>query len=98
MLTNDRRCTCEIKARIAMAKAAFNKRRTNHQQMQKETFIINRNTLLRISTLPGHLQGERFCYPYTKVAFLSENVLLTAYCVVFGNNAVRSQQHILTQL
>jgi hypothetical protein len=27
MLTNDRRCTCEIKSRIAMAKAAFNKKR-----------------------------------------------------------------------
>ena len=28
MLTNDRRCTCEIKSRIAMAKAAFNKKKT----------------------------------------------------------------------
>jgi hypothetical protein len=28
VLTNDRRCTCEIKARIAMAKAAFNKKKT----------------------------------------------------------------------
>ena len=27
ILTNDRRCTCEIKCRIAMAKAAFNKNR-----------------------------------------------------------------------
>ena len=27
MLTNDGRCTCEIKSRIAKAKAAFNKRR-----------------------------------------------------------------------
>jgi hypothetical protein len=27
MLTNGGRCTCEIKSRIAMAKAAFNKRR-----------------------------------------------------------------------
>jgi len=27
MLTNDRRCTCEIKPRIAMAKAAFSKKR-----------------------------------------------------------------------
>jgi len=26
MLTNDGRCTCEIKSRIAMAKAAFNKK------------------------------------------------------------------------
>jgi len=28
ILTNKRRCTCEIKCRIAMAKAAFNKKRT----------------------------------------------------------------------
>ena len=27
MLTNDGRCTCEIKSRIAMTKAAFNKKR-----------------------------------------------------------------------
>jgi hypothetical protein len=27
MLTNDGRCTCEIKSRIAVAKAAFNKKR-----------------------------------------------------------------------
>jgi hypothetical protein len=27
MLTEDGRCTCEIKSRIAMAKAAFNKKR-----------------------------------------------------------------------
>ena len=27
MLTNDGRCTCEIKCRIAMTKAAFNKKR-----------------------------------------------------------------------
>jgi hypothetical protein len=28
MLTNDGRCTCEIKSLIAMAKAAFNKKKT----------------------------------------------------------------------
>ena len=28
ILTNNGRCTCEIKYRIAMAKAAFNKKRT----------------------------------------------------------------------
>ena len=28
MLTKDGRCTCEIKSRIAMAKAAFNKKKT----------------------------------------------------------------------
>jgi hypothetical protein len=28
ILTNDGRCTCEIKCRLVMAKAAFNKKRT----------------------------------------------------------------------
>jgi hypothetical protein len=28
MLINDGRCTCEIKSRIAMAKAAFSKKKT----------------------------------------------------------------------
>ena len=28
ILTNDGRCTCEIKSRIAMAKTAFNKKKT----------------------------------------------------------------------
>jgi hypothetical protein len=38
--------------------------------MDKESFIIYRNTLLHVSILLGHLQGE-FCYPYTKVALYS---------------------------
>jgi hypothetical protein len=28
MVTNDARCTCEIKSRVAMARAAFNKKKT----------------------------------------------------------------------
>jgi hypothetical protein len=39
--------------------------------MHKESFIINRNTLLYVSNLLGHLQGELFCYRYTKVALCS---------------------------
>jgi hypothetical protein len=35
--------------------------------MHKEILIISRNTLLYVSTLLGHLQGELFCYHYTKV-------------------------------
>jgi hypothetical protein len=31
---------------------------TNHQQIHKESFIINRNTLLHVSILRNHLQGE----------------------------------------
>jgi hypothetical protein len=30
----------------------------NHQQMHKESFFINCNTLLHVSTLLGHLEGE----------------------------------------
>jgi hypothetical protein len=44
---------------------------TNHQQVHKESFITNRNTFLHVSTLLGHLQGELFCYCYTKVALYS---------------------------
>jgi hypothetical protein len=39
--------------------------------MHKESFTIIRNTLLHVSTLLGHLQGELFCYRYTKVALYS---------------------------
>jgi hypothetical protein len=39
--------------------------------MHKESFIINRNTLLHVSTLLGHLQGELFRYSYTRVALYS---------------------------
>jgi hypothetical protein len=33
MITNDARCTCEIKSRIAMAKAAFNQKKTFYQDI-----------------------------------------------------------------
>jgi hypothetical protein len=33
VITNDARCTCEIKSRIAMAKAAFNRKKILHQQI-----------------------------------------------------------------
>jgi hypothetical protein len=53
--------------------------------MHKESFIINRNTFLHVSTLLGHLQGERFVIVTLMLHLqLSENVLLTVYCVVFG--------------
>jgi hypothetical protein len=32
MITNDERCTCEIKSWIVTPKAAFNKKKTLHQQ------------------------------------------------------------------
>jgi hypothetical protein len=39
-------------------RALYRTKNTNHQQMHKENFIINRNTVLHVSTLLGHLQGE----------------------------------------
>jgi hypothetical protein len=56
---------------IVQLKTILKYKNTNHQQMHKESFIINRNTLLHVSTLLGHLQGELFCYRYTKVALYS---------------------------
>jgi hypothetical protein len=35
MLTNDGRCTCENKSRIAMAKAAFNKKKTLEDYLER---------------------------------------------------------------
>jgi hypothetical protein len=45
---------------------------TNHQQMHKERFIINCNTLLHVSTLLGHLQGELFVIVTLRLRFIVE--------------------------
>jgi hypothetical protein len=45
---------------------------TNHQQMHKEGFIINCNTLLLVSTLLGHLQGELFVIVTLRLHFTFE--------------------------
>jgi hypothetical protein len=45
---------------------------TNHQQMHKESFIINRNTLLNVSTLLGHLQEELFVIVTLRLHFIVE--------------------------
>jgi hypothetical protein len=60
---------------------------TNHQQLHKDSFIINPNTLLHVSTLLGHLQGELFCYHHTKFALYSWVRMCCWLCtggVVFG--------------
>jgi hypothetical protein len=79
---------------------------TNHQQMQTQSFIINCNTLLHVSTLLGHLQGELFvivtlyssvrmcCWLCTEWTLCGPGPRVHAS----KNNAVHSQQHILTQL
>jgi hypothetical protein len=60
-----------IKFNVFRVRVLVSYKNTNHQQMHKESFIINRNTLLHVSTLLAHLQGEIFCYRYTKVALCS---------------------------
>jgi hypothetical protein len=41
-------------------------------KMHKESFIINRNTLLHVSTLLGHLQGELFVISTLRLHFIVE--------------------------
>jgi hypothetical protein len=50
----------------------YNIQNTNHQQMHKESFIINRNTLLHVSTLLVHLQGEFFVIFTLRLHFIVE--------------------------
>jgi hypothetical protein len=40
--------------------------------MHKESFIINCNTLLPVSTLLGHLQGELFVVVTLRLHFIVE--------------------------
>jgi hypothetical protein len=40
--------------------------------MHKESFIINFNTLLHVSTLLGHLQGELFVIVTLRLHFIVE--------------------------
>jgi hypothetical protein len=44
----------------------------NHQQMHRESFKINCNTLLHVSTLLGHLQGEHFVIVILRLHFIVE--------------------------
>jgi hypothetical protein len=40
--------------------------------MHKESFVINRNTLLQVSTLLGHLRGELFVIVTLRLHFTVE--------------------------
>jgi hypothetical protein len=51
--------------------------------MRKEFILVNYNTLLHVSTLLGHLQGETFRDKRVHASI---------------NGAVHSQQHILAKL
>ena len=48
MLTEDGRCTCEIKSRIAMAKAAFNKEEESFYQQTGLKFEEETSEVLRL--------------------------------------------------
>jgi exonuclease I len=50
--------------------------------MHKESFIINCNPLLHVSTLLGHLQGGLSVVVTLRLHFMVE--LLTVYCVALG--------------
>jgi hypothetical protein len=52
-----------------------------HQQMHKGVFFITCNTLLHVSTLLGHLQGELSAVVTLWLQFIVE--LLIVYCVAF---------------
>ena len=48
MLTEDGRCTCEIKSWIAMAKAAFNKKKNHFYQQIGLKFEEETSEMLRL--------------------------------------------------
>jgi hypothetical protein len=60
--------------------------------MHKESFIINRNTVLHVSTLLGHLQGEVFVIVTLRLHFIVERECAVD-CVLCtgGVNCLRSQ-------
>jgi hypothetical protein len=47
----------------------YTKKNFKHQQMHKEFFLVNYNTLLHVSTLLRHLQGETFRCRYTRLHY-----------------------------
>jgi hypothetical protein len=68
---------CEVTSlepgtKLTMVLGCANYKNTNHQQMHKESFIINRNTRLHVSTLLGHLQGELFVIVTLRLHFTVE--------------------------
>jgi hypothetical protein len=54
---------------IYLMKSLTGTKNFKHQQMHKEFFLVNYNTLLRVSTLLGHLQGETFRCRYTMLHY-----------------------------
>jgi hypothetical protein len=50
----------------------YSYKNSNHQQMHKQSFIINRNTFLHVSTLLGYFQGEPFVVVTLRFHFIVE--------------------------
>jgi hypothetical protein len=61
--------------------------------MHKESFIINRNTHLHVSTLLGHLQGELFVTFSLGLHFTAVDCVL---CVHSQQHTLRTQSTALT--
>jgi hypothetical protein len=61
-------------------RALYYTKNIKHQQMHKEIFV-NYNTLLHVSTLLGHLQGETFRCHYTRLHYTVEREC-TVDCVL----------------
>jgi hypothetical protein len=53
-------------------RALYYKKNTNHQRMHKKSSIINCSTLVHVSTLLGHLQGELFVIVTLRLHFIVE--------------------------
>jgi hypothetical protein len=66
------RCKHMIKFNVFHVCALYYTKNTNHQQMHKESFIINCSTLLHVSTLLGHLQGELSVVVTLRLHFIVE--------------------------
>jgi hypothetical protein len=76
------------KFNVFRVRALYYTKDYKHQRIHKE-FFINYNTLLQVSALLGHLQGENFPLSYKpRPQRIHASI----------NGAVHSQQHILAQL
>jgi hypothetical protein len=80
ILTNDGRCTCEIKCRIAMAKAAFNKKRTLFTkilplELRKKLALYGGETWTLRAVDQKHLQSfEMWCWRRMEKISWTDNV------------------------
>jgi hypothetical protein len=57
---------------MSHVRALYYTKNIKHQQMHKEFLFVNYNTLLHVSTLLGHLQGETFRCHYTRLHYTVE--------------------------